>query len=186
MKKHYLSILGFCMLLSTCASAEGANMPNVDDFFNLSAVASNGNTINFEDYRGKVVLVVNTASNCGFTPQYTGLEDLYKQYQAQGLVVLGFPCNQFANQEAGTDVQIAEFCSVNYGVTFPLFSKIEVNGAQTHPVFAWLKNKAPGMLGNDIPWNFTKFLVDREGKTVQRFAPGTLPSQMVKEIEKLL
>jgi glutathione peroxidase len=154
--------------------------------FDFSAVANNGKEVGFRAWEGKVVLVVNTASNCGFTPQYLGLEALYKKYKDRGFVILGFPCDQFAHQEPGADADIAAFCQINYGVSFPLMSKVEVNGKGTHPVFSFLKAKTPGLLGSSIKWNFTKFLVDRDGATVKRFAPATKPEELEGEIEALL
>lgn len=138
------------------------------------------------DYSGKAVLVVNTASKCGFTPQYKGLEALWQQYKDQGLVILGFPCNQFGQQEPGDEAEISEFCEVNFGVTFPLFKKVEVNGNNAHPLFVELKKRAPGVLGSEaIKWNFTKFLIGPDGK-VERYAPATKPSALKADIEKLL
>lgn len=147
----------------------------------------NGTPKNLADFAGKVVLVVNVASQCGLTPQYAGLEALYRQYGERGLVVLGFPCNQFAEQEPGTSAEIAAFCEVNYGVTFPIFERIEVNGEGTHPLYVWLKQAAPGLLGSEaIKWNFTKFLIGRDGKVVERYAPTTEPADIAGDIEKLL
>lgn len=138
-------------------------------------------------YQGKVVLVVNVASKCGLTPQYEGLEALYRQYKDQGLVILGFPCNQFAGQEPGTSEDIAQFCSLTYGVSFPVFERINVNGRWAHPLYKWLKAEAPGLMGLEaIKWNFTKFLIGRDGKVLQRFAPQTEPAEIAPEIEKLL
>jgi len=154
--------------------------------FEFSAVANSGKTIDFRAYEGKVVLVVNTASNCGFTPQYLGLEALYKKYKDRGFVILGFPCDQFAHQEPGTDADIASFCQINYGVSFPLMTKIEVNGKGTHPVFRFLKAKTRGLFGSSIKWNFTKFLVARDGATVRRYAPTVKPEELEGEIEALL
>ena len=136
---------------------------------------------------GKAVLVVNTASKCGFTPQYKGLEELWQTYKDQGLVVLGFPCNQFGKQEPGNEGAISEFCELNYGVSFPLFKKIDVNGAGAHPLFVQLKKRAPGVLGSQgIKWNFTKFLIGKDGQLVKRFAPATKPQDLSREIEALL
>jgi glutathione peroxidase len=139
-----------------------------------------------DSYAGKVVLVVNTASQCGLTPQYEGLESLYRTYNERGLVILGFPCNQFGNQEPGTEKEISEGCLINYGVSFPMFSKIDVNGDDAHPVYKFLKDKLPGSLGKKIKWNFTKFLIDRTGLPVKRFAPTTIPEKLIEDIEKLL
>lgn len=139
------------------------------------------------DYKGQVLLVVNTASKCGFTPQFKGLEELYEQYKGKGLMVLGFPCNQFLNQDPADNAQISEFCELNYGVTFPMFAKIDVNGDDAHPLFRHLTSAAPGLLGSKaVKWNFTKFLVDRNGRVVSRYAPATKPEDIAADIEKLL
>lgn len=146
-----------------------------------------GPTTTLADFRGKVMLIVNTASKCGFTPQYAGLEKLHRSYGEQGLAVLGFPCNQFGKQEPGTHSEIASFCEINYGVTFPMFAKIDVNGDKAHPLYTWLKAEAPGLLGSKmIKWNFTKFLVDRHGKVLKRFAPNDTPESIEVEIKALL
>ena len=159
-------------------------MSTVTDF---SATLSNGNEVALGDYAGKVLLIVNTASKCGFTPQYTGLESLQKNYSASGFSVLAFPCNQFGGQEPGTEQDIESFCDLNYQTSFPLFSKIEVNGASSHPLFTHLKSEAPGVLGSKrIKWNFTKFLVNQQGKVVKRYAPSTKPEAIAKDIEALL
>ncbi|QMD48141.1 glutathione peroxidase [Citrobacter freundii] len=147
-------------------------------FYQLTATSLSGQIISMDDYAGKLVLVVNTASHCGFTPQYAGLEALYKKYAAQGLVVLGFPCNQFGKQEPGGADEISQTCHVNYGVSFPMFEKVEVNGAGTHPIFRYLKDELPGMLGGRIKWNFTKFLIGCDGKPLKRFAPFTTPEKI--------
>lgn len=147
----------------------------------------NGTPQNLADFAGKVVLVVNVASKCGLTPQYAGLEALYRQYGERGFVILGFPCNQFAEQEPGTSAEIASFCEINYGVTFPIFERIEVNGEGAHPLYVWLKASAPGIFGSEaIKWNFTKFLIGRDGKVVERYAPTTEPADIAGDIEKLL
>ncbi|WP_417308764.1 glutathione peroxidase [Devosia sp.] len=159
-------------------------MPTLYDF---SAPLIDGSAKPLADYRDKVVMVVNVASKCGLTPQYAGLEQLYKDYADRGLVILGFPCNQFAQQEPGAESEIAAFCDMNYGVTFPLFSKVTVNGRGTHPLYQWLKKKAPGLLGvGAIPWNFTKFLVDRSGTKVTRFSPQAEPDSLREAIEAAL
>jgi glutathione peroxidase len=158
-------------------------MPEIYDF---SARAADGREVKLADYRGQVMLIVNTASKCGFTPQYAGLEALYKDLQDKGLVVLGFPCDQFAHQEPGDDAEIQNFCTTKYDVTFPVFSKIEVNGANTHPLWAFLKKEKTGLLGGSIKWNFTKFLVDRAGEVVGRFPPTTTPASLKSQVEKLL
>ena len=147
-------------------------------FYELTATSLRGQPIAMADYAGKLVLVVNTASHCGFTPQYAGLETLYKKYAARGLVVLGFPCNQFGKQEPGGADEIARTCHINYGVSFPMFEKVEVNGAAAHPVFLFLKDELPGVLGGRIKWNFTKFLIGRDGKPLRRFAPFVTPEKM--------
>lgn len=146
-----------------------------------------GKKVPLADYKDKVLLIVNTASKCGFTPQFSGLEKLYEELHGQGLEILGFPCNQFLKQDPGSDTEISEFCSLNYGVTFPMFSKIEVNGDNTHPLYRYLKTEAKGLLGSEkIKWNFTKFLVDRDGKVIKRYAPNTEPKDIEKDIKALL
>ena len=147
-------------------------------FHQLNATSLQGQLISMADYAGKLVLVVNTASHCGFTPQYAGLEMLYKKYADQGLVVLGFPCNQFGKQEPGGADEITQTCRINYGVSFPMFEKVEVNGDAAHPVFRFLKEALPGVLGGGIKWNFTKFLIGRDGKPLKRFAPISTPEKM--------
>ena len=159
-------------------------MTTVGDF---EARTLAGKPVALRDYQGKVLLIVNTASKCGFTPQYKGLEELYRKYQDRGLVVLGFPCNQFLAQEPGNSEEIGAFCASNFGVSFPMFEKIEVNGPATHPLYRWLKDARRGVLGTQrIKWNFTKFLLDRTGAPVARYAPRTEPQQLEKEIETLL
>ena len=155
-------------------------------FYQLSATSLHGLPISMADYAGRLVLVVNTASHCGFTPQYAGLEALYKKYAAQGLVVIGFPCNQFGKQEPGDAEDITQICQINYGVTFPMFEKVEVNGAAAHPLFRYLKDELPGVLGGRIKWNFTKFLIGRDGKPLKRFAPFTTPEKMEATILEAL
>jgi glutathione peroxidase len=138
-------------------------------------------------YKGKVILIVNTASKCGFTPQFEGLEKLYKAHKDEGFAVLGFPCNQFASQEPLNEAQIENFCRLDYGVTFPMFAKIDVNGADSHPLYRYLKSNAPGILGSEIiKWNFTKFLIDRNGKVIRRYAPSTTPESIENDIRELL
>ena len=151
--------------------------------YDFNATGIDGETIRLDGYRGKAMLIVNVASKCGFTPQYEGLEALYRKYEGQGLVVLGFPCDQFGHQEPGDAAEIKNFCALNYGVTFPMFAKIEVNGAGTHPLYKYLKHEAKGLLGSEaIKWNFTKFLVDRNGEVVKRFAPTDTPQGIEKEV----
>ncbi|HET8707779.1 MAG TPA: glutathione peroxidase [Pseudomonadales bacterium] len=147
----------------------------------------NGKPQTLSDYRGKVALIVNTASKCGFTPQYKGLEELYKKYKDKGLVILGFPCDQFGHQEPGGSSEISQFCEMNYGVSFPMYEKIEVNGKGAHPLYVYLKDQAPGILGSKaIKWNFTKFLVGRNGEVIRRYASATKPKDIEQDIEKLL
>ena len=182
----------------------------MSSIYDYTALSNKGKEMNFSDYKGKVLLIVNTASKCGFTPQYDGLEALYQKYKDQGLVIIGFPCDQFGHQEPGTDEQIEEFCRLNHGVTFPLMSKIDVNGENAHPIYKWLESQA-GFAGfvpehplsklldemlskadadyaskPDIKWNFTKFLIDRKGAVVGRFEPTVEPSALEKDIEKVL
>jgi glutathione peroxidase len=157
------------------------------DIFNQPVRTIDGKDVTLEDWRGQVLLIVNTASKCGFTPQYEGLEALQKQYAGKGFSVLGFPCNQFGAQEPGDEAEIANFCKLTYDVDFPMFAKVDVNGDSAHPLFKALKAAAPGLLGSEgIKWNFTKFLVDRSGKVVDRFAPTTKPEAIAADIEKLL
>ena len=193
------------ILAAICAIACTNKMTTIYDF---SAETNKGGQLNFSQYKGKVLLIVNTASKCGFTPQYDGLEALYQKYKDQGLAVVGFPCDQFAHQEPGSDEEIAEFCRINHGVTFPLMAKIEVNGENEHPVYTYLKSVAPaeeykGLKGkatramlkglsksakkdSDILWNFTKFLINRDGTIVKRFAPVAEPASFEKDIEEML
>ncbi len=145
-----------------------------------------GKDIKMEDYKGKAILVVNTASKCGLTPQYEGLEELYRKYQDKGLVILGFPSNQFANQEPGDEKSISEGCLINYGVTFPMFAKVDVNGETAHPIFKYLTRELKGIFSNKVKWNFTKFLIDPNGKPSKRFSPMTKPSSIEKHIKKML
>ena len=155
--------------------------------YDYTAKTIEGRELNLSEFKGKVVLVVNTASKCGFTPQYEGLEALYKQYQDRGLVVLGFPCNQFGAQEPGNEAEIASFCSLKFNVSFPMFAKVDVNGAGTHPLYKFLKEEQPVLMGTEaIKWNFTKFLVDKSGKVVDRFAPQTKPADLTGAVEALL
>lgn len=158
----------------------------MNTFHTLSATSLTGKEINMSAYQGKVVLVVNTASKCGLTPQYEGLEKLYEQYKDKGLVILGFPCNQFANQEPGNETDISQGCLINYGVTFPMFAKIDVNGPNAHPIYKYLKKALPGFPGNELKWNFGKFLLDKEGNPIKRFSPLTKPEKLTSHIEKLL
>ncbi|WP_339414265.1 glutathione peroxidase [Pseudomonas sp. EA_35y_Pfl2_R5] len=155
--------------------------------FDIPVTTIKGEQKTLADFGGKAVLVVNTASKCGFTPQYKGLENVWQQYKDQGLVVLGFPCNQFGKQEPGDEGAISEFCELNFGVSFPLFKKVDVNGSDAHPLFVNLKKSAPGLLGSQgIKWNFTKFLLSADGQVIKRFAPTTKPEDLTAEIEALL
>ena len=199
----FIAAMGAALFLSACQSQKETKV------YDFTAVANNGSEVNFADYKGKVLLVVNTASKCGFTPQYDGLEALYQKYKDQGFVIIGFPCDQFGHPEPGTNEEIAEFCRLNYGVTFPLMDKVDVNGENAHPVFKWLYSEKPfagfgdgdtarfmdGMLSRmdpdyasnpDIKWNFTKFLIDRKGHVVARFEPTVTPEQLESDIEQLL
>ena len=204
---HFLTIVAAAVICLLSCKTNASDMNTIYDF---TALSNKGKEVNFADYQGKVLLIVNTASKCGFTPQYDGLEALYQKYKDQGLVIIGFPCDQFGHQEPGTDEQIEEFCRINHGVTFPLMSKIEVNGEGAHPIYQWLKSQA-GFAGfdpahpltkildemftkadpdyaskPDIKWNFTKFLISKEGKVVSRFEPTTEPQGMEESIEKAL
>jgi glutathione peroxidase len=155
--------------------------------YDFSATAIDGTERLLADYKGKVLLVVNTASQCGFTPQYRGLEKVYQEYVDRGLVVLGFPCDQFGHQEPGDEEEIAEFCELNFGVTFPLFAKVEVNGDDAHPLYQWLKSEQSGLLGSTkIKWNFTKFLIDADGQVIKRYGSTTTPEDIKDDIETLL
>ena len=197
-----IAAIGAALLLVGCNSGKTT-------MYDFTAVANDGSEVNFSDYKGDVLLVVNTASKCGFTPQYDGLEELYKQYKDRGLVIVGFPCDQFGHQEPGTNEEIVEFCRLNYGVTFPLMEKIEVNGENAHPIYKWLYSEKPfegfgegetaqfmdQMLSRqdpeyasnpDIKWNFTKFLIDRKGRVVARFEPMVTPAELASSIEAQL
>jgi glutathione peroxidase len=158
--------------------------------YDFSALSVDGHEVPLAQYSGQVLVIVNTASRCGFTPQYAALEALYRQYKDRGMAVLGFPCNQFGAQEPGTEAEIAQFCELNYGVSFPIFAKIDVNGPNAHPLYKYLKNERSGIFGaiglERIKWNFTKFLVDRAGKAAGRYAPATPPSELAPAIERLL
>jgi glutathione peroxidase len=161
-----------------------------ESIYEFSALSLDGHEVPLSQYRGKVLVIVNTASKCGFTPQYAGLEALYKEYKSRGVVVLGFPCNQFGAQEPGTETEIAQFCELNYGVSFPIFAKIDVNGPNAHPLYKFLKNEQGGILSaiglGAIKWNFTKFLIDRAGNVIDRYSPSTAPSELKPAIDKLL
>ncbi len=156
-------------------------------FQDFEAQTITGQAVKLSEYQGKVVLVVNTASKCGFTPQFDGLEKLWKEYESKGLVILGFPCNQFGGQDPGGNEEIASFCQLNYGVSFPMMAKVEVNGAQAHPLYQWLVKEAPGILGTtSIKWNFTKFLIGKQGQVLGRYAPTDTPKGLKADIDKAL
>jgi len=155
--------------------------------YNFDALQINGKSVALSQFKGKAMLIVNTASACGFTPQFAGLEELHKTYGKKGLVVLGFPCNQFGAQDSGSNGEIAEFCQLNYGVSFPMMAKIDVNGAKAHPLYQWLAAEAPGVLGSkSIKWNFTKFLVGKDGSVLKRYAPTDTPASLAEDIEAAL
>ncbi|MDO4536326.1 MAG: glutathione peroxidase [Clostridium perfringens] len=156
------------------------------NFYDFSAKKINGEEVKMETYKGKVLLIVNTASKCGFTPQFKELEELYRECKDRGLEILGFPCNQFGHQDPGNNETISEFCTLNYGVTFTMFEKIDVNGDNAHPLYKYLKSEAKGLLGSKIKWNFTKFLVDSNGKVIKRYASTVKPLGIKEDIEKLL
>lgn len=174
-------LMAFVVLSFTAMQAQEAK-----NIYQFKMKNIKGKDVNLNNYKGKVILVVNTASKCGLTPQYEGLETLYQKYKDKGLIVLGFPCNQFMGQEPGTAADIEKFCSTKYNVTFPLFEKIEVNGDKTNPLYQYLKSEMPLEGKNEIRWNFEKFLIDKNGKPVKRFAPKTKPTDLVAEIENLL
>ena len=159
----------------------------MSSIYDFEAQQINGKDISLSEFKGKVMLIVNTASKCGFTPQFGGLEELHKSYTGKGLVVLGFPCNQCGSQDPGADGEIAEFCQVNYGVSFPMMGKIDVNGPAAHPLYKWLSAEAPGLLGSKaIKWNFTKFLVGKDGQVIRRYAPTDKPADLSKDVEAAL
>ena len=181
-----LNIAALCFSLFFVFSLSGQENNSTMDFYQFKEKSLDGKEIGMQDYKGKVVLIVNTASKCGFTPQYEGLEKLYSTYKDKGLVILGFPCNQFAGQEPGSAEEISKFCTLKYGVTFPMFSKIEVNGKDADPLYKYLKKALPGTITNEIKWNFTKFLLDKTGKPIKRYAPTIKPEDITADIEKLL
>lgn len=156
------------------------------NFYNFSANKMNGQEVKMEEYKGKVVLIVNTASKCGLTPQFEELEELYKEYKEQGLEIVGFPCNQFAKQDPSSNDEIHSFCRLNYGVTFTMFEKIDVNGENAHPLYKYLKSEAKGLFSKEIKWNFTKFLINKDGEVVRRYSPTTKPLKIKEDILKVL
>lgn len=183
-----MNIILITFLLSISVSGQTKQNNKMENsVYKFTATTIDGEEKSLEDYKGKVLLIVNTASKCGFTSQYAGLQELYNMYKDQGFVVLGFPCNQFSNQEPGTEAEIKEFCSLNYNVTFPMFSKIEVNGDNAHPLYRFLKVKATGSAGTkSIKWNFTKFLIDKEGNVIKRYGPSVKPKDIESGIKELL
>ena len=162
------------------------NVQDMAKIYDFRAQSNKGVEVDFAQFEGKVLMIVNTASKCGFTPQYDGLEALYQKYKDQGLVIVGFPCDQFAHQEPGSDEQIAEFCRINHGVTFPLMKKVDVNGKDAHPIYKYLKSETKGLLGSSIKWNFTKFLINRDGTVIKRYAPTVTPAKMENDIKAML
>ena len=185
-----LAIAGCSSVKKNGESEKNANQvalnSTTQNFYDFSALNMQGKEIKLSDYKGKIVLVVNTASKCGFTPQFAGLEELYKKYSSRGFVVLGFPSNQFANQDPGSNEEILEFCQANYGVTFPMFEKIDVNGENAHPVYTYLKNSVPNAEPEKIKWNFTKFLIGKDGKTLKRYESRVKPADIEADIQELL
>lgn len=185
-----LAIAGCSSVKKNSESEKNANQVALNSttqtFYDFSALNMQGKEIKLSDYKGKIVLVVNTASKCGFTPQFAGLEELYKKYSSRGFVVLGFPSNQFANQDPGSNEEILEFCQANYGVTFPMFEKIDVNGENAHPVYTYLKNSVPNAEPEKIKWNFTKFLIGKDGKTLKRYESRVKPADIEADIQELL
>ena len=181
-------IMLFAALLFTVGSASGDNKDNKmkQNIYDFKVTTIDGKETSLADYKGKAMLIVNVASECGFTKQYAGLQELYEKYKDQGLAVLGFPYNQFGGQEPGEEEQIKKFCESKFGVTFPLFSKIDVNGDDTHPLYKYLKSQKNGMINSAIKWNFTKFLIDKNGKVVERFAPQTEPAKIAGNIKEIL
>lgn len=191
----YIIIITIMLLATMALFAKDHNKREINNikeelnsktFYDYSATSIDGKDISMSEYKGKVIVIVNVASKCGFTPQYEGLQALYEKYEKEGLVILGFPSNQFANQEPASNEDIQEFCTLNYGVTFPMFSKIDVNGDNAHPLYVYLKSQQSGFPGDSIKWNFTKFLVDRKGKVVERYASTKKPESMEEDIVKLL
>lgn len=185
-----LAIAGCSSVKKNGESEKNANQVALNSttqtFYDFSALNMQGKEIKLSDYKGKIVLVVNTASKCGFTPQFADLEELYKKYSSRGFVVLGFPSNQFANQDPGSNDEILEFCKANYGVTFPMFEKIDVNGENAHPVYTYLKNSVPNAEPEKIKWNFTKFLIGKDGKTLKRYESRVKPADIEADIQELL
>lgn len=185
-KLKAISIFTLLLLGITISTMYSTNKDSEMNIYNFTAKTIDGADKSLADYKGKVLLIVNVASKCGFTKQYSGLEALYKKYKDKGVEILAFPCNQFGSQEPGTSKDIQEFCSINFGVSFQLFDKIDVNGDNAHPVYKYLTKAKGGIITDAIKWNFTKFLIDKNGNVVDRFAPQTTPESIEKEIDKLL
>lgn len=181
-----LNIASLFISVLSVFSLNAKEKTQTQNIYQFKTKTIQGKEISLKDYEGKVILIVNTASKCGFTPQYEGLEKLYKNLKDKGLVILGFPCNQFGGQEPGNAKEISKFCTLNYGVTFPMFAKIDVNGDKADPIYKYLKNVLPGTFGNDIKWNFTKFLLDRHGKPIKRYGSSTKPEEIQQDIENLV
>lgn len=186
MTKHLFNNLVMALMLLMGMNGMTQTVKNMENIYGFKATASNGTEIDFSQFEGKVLLIVNTASKCGFTPQFDGLEKLNEKYRDQGLVVIGFPCNQFAQQDPGSDSEIESFCRMNYGVTFQIMKKIDVNGENAHPIFQYLRHQTKGLFGDKVKWNFTKFLISRDGKSIKRYSPTTKPEKLEKDIEALL
>ncbi|MBP1663686.1 MAG: glutathione peroxidase [Bacteroidetes bacterium] len=185
--KQIVLLLVFSFVLLGCTSAQkNASATSAQNFYDFKALNMQDKEVSMSDYKGKVILVVNTASKCGYTPQFASLEALYEKYKDKGFVILGFPCNQFGNQDPGTNEEIQSFCKVNYGVTFPMFSKIDVNGENAHPIFIYLKNTLSGTITDNIKWNFTKFLIDRSGEPLKRYGSNVKPESIEADIVELL
>jgi len=185
-KYIFLAFLSFGLLACQSSQKSNASKNTTMSFYDLKVNTPDGKELSMADYKGKVILVVNTATECGFAPQFKGLEELHQKYGEKGLVVIGFPCNQFRNQEPQSNESMVQYCQKNYGVTFQLTQKIDVNGASTHPIFQYLKKELGGTFGSKIKWNFTKFLIDKNGQPVKRFAPTTKPKKLEKYIKQLL
>ena len=187
--KTFAIIMAALLTINLCACSQGNKTKEDKDMgtiYDYTALSNKGQEVNFADYKGKVLLIVNTATGCGFTPQYKGLEALYRKYKEQGFVVLDFPCNQFLGQAPGSDTEINSFCTLKYDTTFPRYKKIAVNGKEACPLYVYLKERQKGKLGSNIKWNFTKFLIDKEGNVVERFAPTVKPEDIDEKIQKLL
>jgi len=184
--KKYLFLLSILLFGNFIYLYNSQEVEMNDNVYHFSAKTIDGKDLSLDNYEGKVLLIVNVASKCGFTNQYDGLEEIYKQYKDKGFEILAFPCNQFGKQEPGTSEEIAEFCEINYGISFQLFEKIDVNGDNQHPLYAYLKANAKGLIIDDIKWNFTKFLIGKDGVVLERFAPQTTPQSIAKHLEELL